>query len=60
MGSGSTQHKEGAVELGAPNKGVGERGRVFPDFRNVICVGCAGSIIISVGDMGDVPFFYRT
>ena len=41
--------------MGAAEKGVGERGRGHPDFRNVTHGSCTGSLIIWFGDVRDVP-----
>ena len=46
MAGGNTQPKEGAAEVGADNKGVGEIGSGCPNFRNVPRVSLAGSNII--------------
>ena len=50
----STQPQEGAAEVGASDKVIGERCSRFPDFRNVINDSCAGSLVIWVRDMGGV------
>ena len=55
MVDGSTQLLECAEELGATGKGVADRGRGRPDFRDVLSDNCAGSLVIWVGDVGDVP-----
>ena len=40
------QLQDRAAELGASDKGVGERGRRCPESRNVLHVSCAGSLIV--------------
>ena len=37
MDSSITQPQEGAAEVGVADTGVGVRGSICPDFRNVIC-----------------------
>ena len=55
MAGGSTQTQEVAAEVGVSDKGFGERGSGCPNFGNVLRGSCTGSIILLVGDMGDVP-----
>ena len=41
------------------DKGVGEIGRIYLNFGNAICGSCAGSLIILVGDVGDIPMHWE-
>ena len=49
------KYQEGAAEVGASDAVVEERGSGCPGFGNVIRGSCAGSLVIWVGYVGDVP-----
>ena len=46
MAGGSIQPQEDASEVGAADKGVGERGSGFLDLGSVIHGSCAGNLVI--------------
>ena len=53
------QTQEGVSELGADDKGVGERRIVCPDFGDVLPGSCVGSLIVWLIDLGDVTMYWE-
>ena len=59
LAGSSTQPQEITAEVGESDKGVGERGSVWPDFGNILCGSCSVSLAIWVGDVGYVPMYWE-